>query len=289
MSQFKSVEAFQDLVRRLQAESGSAQVVFVATEGAGEAQVGWSPRLNLAYSVGAKGGVGLAPDGRMYETKGTLGSTTFLSQPSADGAKFVETYFPGHALVDLTRRPEWISSCEQTADGGFIISWVGPGAARLTRDELGLPPGAHYPDMTVTLTVSPDGNVLKRHMSAADPHPEETWEYTYRPEMKGLLAAPEVSRGFELKSYRIEATTDTSAFEPSRIEALAVASSMNVAKQLSSPQSSGDSSNAASGASGGGSAPSAPFGDTISIPLLGTGVLLIVVAILAYIKRRGQA
>lgn len=285
----QATDEFASFVADLTARAGSAEVVYVAKEGAGEVQAAWSPKEALAYHVIQSGGQGVAPDGRWFTTAAKFGTVKYEGGGDPNPTDCVVSSFPGQALWDLAQRPEWISSCERTPEGGFIVSWVGPGGSRSTKAQLGLPPDVNYPDRTVTLTVSPEGNVLRRHHAAVDPHPAETWEYTYRPEMKGLLAAPEESRGFELKSYRIEATTDTSAFEPSRIEALAVASSMSVAKKLGEASGAMGSSSGAAGASGSNASPRTPIGDTISIPLLGTGVLLIFIAVLAYFKRRGQA
>lgn len=283
------VEEFRAFVADLAMHAGSAEVVYVAKTGAGEVQAGWSPGHGVAYHVIQTGGQGVGPDGRWFTTAAKFGTVKYESSLDPDPTGCIESSFPGHALWDLARRTEWISSCERTPDGGFIVSWTGPGGTRSTKEQIGLAPEINYPDRTVTLTVSPEGNVLKRHLAAADPHPAETLEYAYRPEMKGLLAAPEVSRGFELKSYRIEATTDTSVFEPSRVEALAVASSMNVAKKLAESNAVANAPGGSAGALGTGTSPTAPFSNTISMPLLGTGVLLIVVAVLTYFKRRGQS
>lgn len=270
-----SADCLQTL-RPHQPETGAVHASYVsAKEGAfGEVHFGWDAASGSWYFTSPPFIRGRAPDGRAYQ--GEPGKAFSFS--SDDGSTALEGRFFPPLIRQLLQTDGHTFNCQSRPDGGAEISWRSssgefPGSTGDTQS------ADSRPGVVVTLILDPQGRVVSRTLDSAG-QPLTTFNFIYPPDQQPGFEVSEVLHDFQLASYDFDPSGDLDRFDPVSVNSLAMTSALNIKRGLAADARKKMESQAATTTSN-------PITSYVSgqggyvVPIIGTGLILLIVGILA--------
>lgn len=276
------------LLRSALPRAGAVEAVYTATEGFGEVLIGFDVPSGAWYYV-----TGAVVQGRDTAGKGFGGPPGYPLNPedqSVPGAdEPLDTLLPTTLARDLVARPETIREVRPLPDGGFRIVAAYPGGLRDGRvpSPDRATPRAWWIDVDASGVISAlaynnekelDGDARKFRYRAAGP-----------PGFQLVETPPDYP--FRLSSYTYSEKGDPGAFTMDTVASLAAQSVLTVAGRVSAAGQAlfeggaADAPGRGPDSAGDGYNPLARY----RLPLLGAGIVVVVIGVLAMWRTRRKA
>lgn len=211
---------------------GSIEAVYITPDGAGEVAIGYDAPTGAWYFINTEAAIGADAQGRSLAGAPRHGGVKTGERAREHDNQCLEPYLPFLIVKAMLDSPQYVRSIEPRTGGGYRLTAEYPAGMRAAL--------SNNPQATPQLTwveIGSDGAVVARGWENSR---RRTEEFQYDPRSSPPFRLPKIApagSAFRLASFTFHEQSVPEAFEPARVESLAIQSHFNSKESLAAQMS----------------------------------------------------